>query len=72
MSEISIKTGTESNANSDCKAVMKICDMKNNCCQTTSNGGGLDDLGKNDREIGQIDSYSDPALLNTCSKVGFI
>ena len=69
MSEISIKTGDNSAGNSACKAVLKICDMNNNCCQTTSNGFGLDDMSKQDRQTNQTDTYSRAAILNTCSKV---
>ena len=72
MSQISIKTGTEQYGESAGKAVLKICDMHNNCCQTTDNGSGLDDVSKKDKQIDQIDSYSDLAILNTCSKVCLI
>ena len=50
MSTISIQTGTRANAGSDCRAVMIICDNTNKCCQTRTDGGGLDIEGRNDRE----------------------
>ena len=72
MSEISIRTGGKPNGASACKAVLTVCDMNNNCCQTTSDGLGLDDLSKKDRQTNQTDTYSSAALLNTCSKVCII
>ena len=70
MDKISIKTGTYRNAQTGCKAVLQVCDMDNNCCETTSKGQGLDDLSKDDRESGQIDDYTGTKLLNTCAQVG--
>jgi hypothetical protein len=72
VSQISIKTGNEPTGETAGKAVLKICDMHNYCCQTTDNGNGLDDISKKDRQLGQTDSYSDQAILNTCSKVCLI
>ena len=72
VSTISIQTGTRANAESDCRAVMQICDNNNKCCQTRTDGGGLDIGGRNDREKGQLDTYTGSSLLNTCSWVGII
>ena len=72
MSTISIQTVSRANAGSDCRAVMTICDINNKCCQTRTDGGGLDIEGRNDRESGQLDTYTGSTLLNTCSWVGII
>ena len=66
MSSIAIKTGTVPNAQSDCRAVMELCDRQRNCCQTTPNGQGLDNPG-NDRESGQTDVYTNMAVLGNCA-----
>ena len=66
MSSIAIKTGTVPNAQSDCRAVMELCDRQRNCCQTTPNGQGLDNPG-NDRESGQTDIYTNTTLLGNCA-----
>ena len=66
VSGIVIKTGTVPNAQSNCSAVMEICDKDGNCCQTTPDGRGLDNPG-NDREKGQTDTYTDAALLGSCA-----
>ena len=60
LSKISIKTGRRrKNADSGCKAVLKICD-KINCCETTLQGGGK----------GEIDEYSGSSILNSYAHVG--
>ena len=69
VSKISIKTGKGKSEESDCDAFLKICDVNNNCCKTTSNSGGLADPYKNDREKDETDMYTENALLNTCSEV---
>ena len=63
VTEISVKTGAESSAESDAVADVEICDGLGNCCQTL----GLDNHG-NDRQKGQIDVYSG-YLLSDCSQV---
>merc|ERR1719507_2582739 len=69
VSSIAIKTGTVPNAQSDCRAVMELCDRQRNCCQTTPNGQGLDNPG-NDRESGQTDIYTNRAVLGNCAHAG--
>ena len=66
VSSITIKTGTVKDAGSDCRAVMEICNKDGNCCQTTPEGGGLDNPG-DDRESGQTDIYTNTALLGNCA-----
>ena len=66
VSGIAIKTGTVPNAESNCSAVMEICDKDGNCCQTTPNGKGLDNPGT-DRESGQTDIYTNTTLLGNCA-----
>lgn len=68
VSEISIMTGSRPDSQSDIRAVLRICDINNSCCETSSQGNGLDDLSKNDRESGQLDTYSSPAMLHTCTQ----
>ena len=46
---------------------MEICDGLGNCCNT--GGQGLDNPGTADRQLGQIDVYTDEALLGTCVEV---
>ena len=68
VSGIVIKTGTVPNAQSNCSAVMEICDKDRHCCQTTPNGKGLDHPGK-DRGSGQTDIYTNTAILGNCAEV---
>ena len=68
VSSIAIRTGTVQNAESDCRAVMEICDKDGHCCQTTPNGKGLDHPGK-DRRSGQTDIYTSTAVLGNCAEV---
>ena len=68
VSSIAIRTGTVQNAESDCRAVMEICDKDGHCCQTTPNGKGLDHPGK-DRGSGQTDIYTITAILGNCAEV---
>ena len=65
---IVIKTGTVPSAESDCRAVMEICDKRGNCCQTNHNGKGLDNPGE-DRESGRIDIYTNTTILGNCAEV---
>ena len=65
MTSIAIKTGTGKNDGSNCRAVMEICDSQGSCCKTTSDGSGLHP-GQN-REIGQIDVYTNKTILGNCS-----
>ena len=67
VSSIATKTGTIKHAETDCRVVMEICDSDGNCCETTKAGRGLDNPG-NDRESGNTDTYTDTALLGSCSE----
>ena len=67
MSEIKIKTGDGENDSSNCRAQMEICDDQGQCCQTSSEGRGLHNPGKN-RERGKIDVYSNKAVLGNCAQ----
>ena len=51
---------------------MDICDNTTECCQTRTDGSGLDIDGQDDRATGQLDTYTGSTLLNTCSWVGTI
>ena len=67
VSSISIKTGSIQKAESDCKAVMEICDGERNCCRTSVDGRGLDNPGS-DRQRGKTDVYTTPSLLGNCAQ----
>ena len=67
VSTIAIKTGTEGSAESRARVVVEICDSQGTCCQTSSDGRGLDNPGQ-DREIGQTDVYTSTAILGTCAQ----
>ena len=67
VSTIATKTGTRSGADSGSGVVVEVCDSQGTCCQTSSDGKGLDHPGK-DRENGQIDEYTNTAILGTCAQ----
>ena len=67
MSTIATKTGTSKYAKSKARVVAEICDTRGTCCQTSSEGRGLDNSGE-DRQIGQTDVYTDRAILGSCSQ----
>ena len=67
MSTIAIKTGTEKHAESNARVVVEICDSQGTCCQTSSDGRGLDNPGQ-DRKIGQTDVYTNSAILGNCAQ----
>ena len=64
MTEISIKTGTLEDAQSDCAVEMEICDIKGICCQTSY----LNNVSEADRENGQTDVYTNQTILGSCAK----
>merc|ERR1719219_2421517 len=66
VSSISIKTGTVHKADSDCGAVMEICDSQGNCCRSAQN---LNNPGS-DRTIGKTDTYTRQDLLGSCATQG--
>ena len=47
----------------DGRLAITVCHSGDNCCKTSN----LDNRDKPDREQGQLDSYTDPALLDTCT-----
>ena len=67
VSKIATKTGTRGGADSGSGVVVEICDSQGTCCQTSSDGRGLDNPGQ-DREIGQTDVYTSTAILGTCAQ----
>ena len=67
MSTIASKTGTVKYAGSKSRVVAEICDAQGTCCQTSSDGRGLDNS-KVVRQAGQTDVYTDTAILGSCSQ----
>ena len=63
VTEISIKTGTRSNSQSDAVPTLEICDSFQTCCKTTD----LDNTG-NDRKNGKTDIYHN-GRLGSCKQV---
>ena len=64
MAQISIKTGTIEDGNSNSGAQMEICDIKGVCCKTSF----LDNEPDDDRESGQTDVYTDHTILGYCAE----
>ena len=64
MTEISIKTGTRNNAESDCGAELEICNAERVCCKTSK----LDNLPGDDRESGKTDVYTNQTILGACAE----
>ena len=67
VSTIASKTGTGKYAGSKSRVVAEICDAQGTCCQTSSDGRGLDNS-KVVRQAGQTDVYTDTAILGSCSQ----
>ena len=67
VSTIASKTGTSKYAGSKSRVVAEICDAQGTCCQTSSDGRGLDNS-KVVRQAGQTDVYTDTAILGSCSQ----
>ena len=67
VSTIASKTGTVQHAKSKSRVVAEICDAQGTCCQTSSDGRGLDNS-KVVRQAGQTDVYTDTAILGSCSQ----
>ena len=63
MTEITIKTGTEEDAESDCGAELEIRDNKGKCCKTSF----LDNKPGDDRESGQTNVYTRETILGACA-----
>ena len=66
LQEIAIKTGGAPHSGSTCHVVMEVCDGHGKCCQTSSDG--LDNPGHVDREIGEIDIYTNTTILGNCAE----
>ena len=64
MTEISIKTGTVDDAQSDCGAELEICNVEEVCCKTSF----LDNKPGDDRESGQTNVYTKETILDSCAK----
>merc|ERR1712113_521363 len=69
VSTIASKTGTVKHAKSKSRVVAEICDAQGTCCQTSSDGRGLDNS-KVVRQAGQTDVYRNTATLGSCSQKG--
>ena len=67
VSTIASKTGTVKHAKSKSRVVAEICDAQGTCCQTSSDGRGLDNS-KVVRQAGQTDVYRNTAILGSCSQ----
>ena len=67
VSAIATKTGTENYAASNARVMVEICDSQGTCCQTSSDGRGLDNPGQ-DRAIGQTDDYTNATILGNCAQ----
>jgi len=63
VTEISIKTGTVDDAESDCGAELEICNVEGVCCKTSK----LDNKPGYDRESGQTDVYTKGTVLGACA-----
>ena len=68
LQEIAIKTGGGAYDGSSCHVVMEVCDGHGKCCQTSSDGRGLDNPGHVDREIGETDIYTNMTILGNCAE----
>ena len=67
MSKIATLTGNVQYAESNARVVAELCDSQGFCCQTSSNGRGLDNPGQ-DRKSDQTDVYTNPAILGNCAQ----
>ena len=67
VSTIASKTGTVKHAASKSRVVAEICDAQGTCCQTSSDGRGLDNS-KVVRQAGQTDVYGNTTILGSCSQ----
>ena len=67
MASITIKTGAGHAADSLARVVLELCGSKGGCCQTSTNGRGLDNPG-NDRRNGQTDVYTAKSILGKCAE----
>ena len=67
MAIITVKTGAQVNAESLARVVLDLCGSEGGCCQTSTDGRGLDNPGE-DRRKGQIDVYTATSILGNCAE----
>ena len=64
---ITVKTGAQVNAESLARVVLDLCGSEGGCCQTSTDGRGLDNPGE-DRRKGQVDVYTATSILGNCAE----
>ena len=67
MAAITTKTGTVEHAESLARVVLELCGSGGGCCQTSTDGRGLDNPGE-DRRVGQTDVYTATSILGNCAE----
>ena len=67
MAIITVKTSAEEYADSLARVVLDLCGSEGGCCQTSTDGRGLDNPG-NDRGMGQTDVYTAKSILGKCAE----
>ena len=64
---ITTKTSAKENADSLARVVLDLCGSEGGCCQTSTEGRGLDNPGE-DRRKGQVDVYNTTSILGNCAQ----
>ena len=64
---ITVKTSAEEYAESLARVVLDLCGSEGGCCQTSTDGRGLDNPGE-DRRKGQTDVYTATSILGNCAE----
>ena len=64
---ITVKTSAEEYAESSARVVLDLCGSEGGCCQTSTEGRGLDNPGE-DRRKGQVDVYNTTSILGNCAE----
>ena len=67
MAIITTKTSAKENADSLARVVLDLCGSEGGCCQTSTDGRGLDNPGE-DRRVGQTDVYTATPILGNCAE----
>ena len=67
MAIITTKTSAKENADSLARVVLDLCGSEGGCCQTSTDGRGLDNPGE-DRRKGQTDVYTATSILGNCAE----
>ena len=67
MATITTKTGAGQAAESSARVALELCGSKGDCCQTSTNGRGLDNPGQ-DRRRDQTDVYTAKSILGKCAE----